>query len=242
MRLLDSWRPSFRFCHLLSAAAVPRSGVRPPPVARSGCTDGPLYSAAEPDGPRLFGANPTAPWMSSRHHDQANVSTQQPEAEEDARVQDQDANPRRPPHPGPAPSEAPGEHLGLSGHPLVEDRIDIRVPNSQMAPTAKLRTNSDFRRVVQGGKRGSGKRVTMYWIPSEGPGRPGFVAKRELGGAVVRNRARRMLREAWRQVGPSVGRPVDVVFVARPAMAGAKTFEVVQEIRALLVRQGLIET
>jgi ribonuclease P protein component len=111
-----------------------------------------------------------------------------------------------------------------------------------MAPTAKLRTNSDFRRVVQGGERVSGKRLTMYWIPSEEPSRAGFVSKRELGGAVVRNRARRVLREAWRQVGPSVGRPVDVVFVARPAMAGAKTSEVAQEIRALLVRQGLIAT
>jgi ribonuclease P protein component len=109
-----------------------------------------------------------------------------------------------------------------------------------MAPTAKLRNNTDFRRVVQGGDRISGTRVTMYWIASPGQGRAGFVARREVGGAVVRNRARRVLREAWRQVGPSVGRPVDVVFVARPAITESKTPEVAEEIRSLLVREGLI--
>jgi ribonuclease P protein component len=179
--------------------------------------------------------------MSSRQRDQANVPAQQPKAEEDARVQDQDANPWRPPHPGPAPRQGPGEHLGLSGHSLVEDRTGIRVPNPQMAPNGKLRNTSDFRRVVQGGERFSGKRVTMYWIPSA-ESRVGFVARREVGGAVVRNRVRRVLREAWRQVGPSVGRPIDVVFVARPAMAGAKTPEVVEEIRSLLIRKGLTAT
>jgi ribonuclease P protein component len=111
-----------------------------------------------------------------------------------------------------------------------------------MAPNGKLRNTSDFRRVVQGGGRISGKRVTMYWIPSAEQSRAGFVARREVGGAVVRNRVRRVLREAWRQVGPSVGRPVDVVFVARPAMAGAKTPEVVEEIQAMLTRLGLAAT
>jgi ribonuclease P protein component len=110
-----------------------------------------------------------------------------------------------------------------------------------MAPSAKLRNNADFRRVVQGGQRISGKRVTMFWTPSAEPSRAGFVARREVGGAVVRNRVRRVLREAWRQVGPSVGQPLDVVFVARPAMAEAKTGNVADEIRALLVRKGMIE-
>src|SRR5206468_12936620 len=71
---------------------------------------GPLYSAEYANGPTVLQApSVLAPSMSSRHRDEANVSTQQPAPEEDARVQAQDANPRRPPHPGPSPRQGPGE-------------------------------------------------------------------------------------------------------------------------------------
>jgi hypothetical protein len=68
----------------------------------------------QPGGSSSFGADGTVLSKSLRNRDEANVPTQQPEAEEDARVQDQDANPGRPPHPGPAPRQGPGEHLGLN--------------------------------------------------------------------------------------------------------------------------------
>jgi ribonuclease P protein component len=70
----------------------------------------------------------------------------------------------------------------------------------------------------------------------------GFVARREVGGAVARNRARRLLREAWRQVEPAVATPVEVVFVARPSIADSRMPEVAQEMRALLAREGAIES
>jgi ribonuclease P protein component len=63
-----------------------------------------------------------------------------------------------------------------------------------------------------------------------------FVAGRRLGGAVARNRARRLLREAWRAVeqGPSPGS--DVVLVARPGIERARTQDVVTDIGDLLRR------
>lgn len=46
--------------------------------------------------------------------------------------------------------------------------------------------------------------------------RIGFTATKKIGGAVVRNRAKRRLREAARALLPSFGRPgCDYVFVAR---------------------------
>ncbi len=46
----------------------------------------------------------------------------------------------------------------------------------------------------------------------------GFTATKRIGTAVVRNRARRRLREAARMVMPEVGRPgFDYVLVARPS-------------------------
>jgi len=82
--------------------------------------------------------------------------------------------------------------------------------------------------------------VTVYWIQGDGEARAGFVVRREIGGAVARNRARRLLREAWRQVASHVSAQVDLVFVARPGIAPSKAPEVAAEMRALLVRAGAI--
>jgi len=71
-----------------------------------------------------------------------------------------------------------------------------------------------------------------------GPGRVAVVAARRVGGAVERNRARRILREAWKQVSPQVSGDSDAVLVARKAIGGAKTQDLVAEMRQLLGREG----
>src|SRR5262245_42278448 len=46
--------------------------------------------------------------------------------------------------------------------------------------------------------------------------RAGFTATKRIGGAVVRNRAKRRMREAARQLLPAFGKPgFDYVFIAR---------------------------
>jgi ribonuclease P protein component len=82
--------------------------------------------------------------------------------------------------------------------------------------------------------------VILYVAPEAGSGRVAFVVSRRVGGAVARNRARRVLRAAWRAVEPSIERYVDVVFVAREAIRGAKTQDVEAEMRELLRRTGVL--
>lgn len=80
----------------------------------------------------------------------------------------------------------------------------------------------------------------MYAVPAEGSSRAAFVASRKVGGAVARNRARRVLREAWRVLAPRFREAHQVVLVARPEIAGAGAPDLTEEIGELLTRAGMI--
>ena len=80
----------------------------------------------------------------------------------------------------------------------------------------------------------------MVVFLAPGVGGIAVVAARRVGGALVRNRARRILREAWRQVQPQAKVGFDVVLVAREAIRGAKTQDLVAEMTELLRRAGMV--
>ena len=77
----------------------------------------------------------------------------------------------------------------------------------------------------------------MILLVAPGSGEAAVVAARRIGGAVQRNRARRILRAAWRQVAPQRD-DRDVVLVAREAIRGATTQDLVTEMTELLDRGG----
>ncbi len=69
---------------------------------------------------------------------------------------------------------------------------------------------------------------------------PAFVASRRIGGAVVRNRARRRLREAWRSVAAGVPDGLQLVFTARPPIASATFREVRDDMAGVLEAAGVL--
>jgi ribonuclease P protein component len=73
-----------------------------------------------------------------------------------------------------------------------------------------------------------------------GSGAVAFVAGRRVGGAVVRNRARRILRAAWRELAPRVQEGYDVALVARGTIRQARSHELVPEVEGLLSRAQVI--
>jgi ribonuclease P protein component len=88
------------------------------------------------------------------------------------------------------------------------------------------------RRVYEQGRPFRGTRVVVWLAPGTG----GFtaVAGRRVGAAVERNRARRVLRAAWRQVAPQLDSDHDAVVVARTSLGGAKTQDLVTEMTDVL--------
>lgn len=90
----------------------------------------------------------------------------------------------------------------------------------------------EVRRVFATAEPSRGKRVVLFVTP--GSGRWTAVAAKQVGGAVERNRAKRVLREAWRQVSPQLTSDFDAVLVAREAIRGATTQDLVNEMSDLL--------
>ena len=76
----------------------------------------------------------------------------------------------------------------------------------------------------------------MVAFVAPGGGQVAFVVGRRVGGAVVRNRTRRIMRAAWYELVPRTPEGYDVAWVARRAVRGAKTQDLVAEMDDLLTR------
>jgi ribonuclease P protein component len=70
----------------------------------------------------------------------------------------------------------------------------------------------------QRGHREEAESLVALWRSCSGNGKVGFAIGRKLGGALERNRARRRLREAYRQERGAKQDGFDVVFVGRSAL------------------------
>ena len=109
--------------------------------------------------------------------------------------------------------------------------------SARFRPSQRLRKKAQFDRVFRRGARLDGRLFTLLVAANGGSeDRLGLAVSRRVGGAVVRNRARRLLRESFRRLEAS-GRPsVDVVVLAKPELAGRTLAEVERELRVRLER------
>lgn len=87
----------------------------------------------------------------------------------------------------------------------------------------RLSRSRDFDDVYRRGTSASTRYLVLHWFPREedreGDPRLGLAVPRSVGSAVVRNRMKRLLREAWNQLLPTVPVGHDYVLVARPGLA-----------------------
>lgn len=92
--------------------------------------------------------------------------------------------------------------------------------------------------MLEEGRPLHGVRMVAFLAP--GRDQAAFVAGRRVGSAVVRNRARRTMRAAWREVSPRMQAGHDVAWVARSTIRGARTQDLVAEMNELLTAAGVV--
>jgi ribonuclease P protein component len=88
----------------------------------------------------------------------------------------------------------------------------------------RLSRSRDFDAVYRHGRSVATRFVVLYWFPrddADGEPRLGLAVPKGIGSAVVRNRVKRQLREAWRERLAAVPRGNDYVLIVRPGLAEA---------------------
>jgi ribonuclease P protein component len=115
----------------------------------------------------------------------------------------------------------------------VEERPRPTAPRGR-PKRGRLSRSAEFERVYRQGRSVGNRFLVLYAFPRAGGGsegvegpRLGLSVSRKVGGAVDRNRVKRLLREAFAREAERVPADHDVVLVARP------------EARDLAEREGL---
>ncbi len=109
-----------------------------------------------------------------------------------------------------------------------------------MARVRRLRPRGEFERVRQNGRSWPHRFFVLIVLahtdPPDSPSRVGVAAGKKLGGAVLRNRFKRKLREAVRQVYPNIQSGVDMILIARAPMAEATAAQILAALIETLQR------
>lgn len=109
-----------------------------------------------------------------------------------------------------------------------------------MERRVRLRRTSDVRRVYDKGRSWAHPLLVLVaWPNGLNFSRVGVTASRKVGGAVARNRAKRLLREAARCLYPQFEDGWDVMLVARARILEAKEPQVEEALGSLLRRARL---
>lgn len=113
-----------------------------------------------------------------------------------------------------------------------------------MRRAVRLRSGDDFRRVRRDGRSRANAFVVVLATPRpDGPAHPsriGVVAGKRVGDAVVRNRAKRRVREHLRLGYLQIKGGWDIVVIVRATLAGADSATLDGALWSLLRRLDLV--
>ena len=117
-------------------------------------------------------------------------------------------------------------------------------PSRALPRSARLQRGREFAEVRRDGQRCVCGCLIANWkpLPPGATSRLGVVTSRKIGSAVVRNRARRLLREAFRLNRHQLLRPLMLVLVARGSIPGKPLAEVERDLLQALRRGRMLQS
>lgn len=107
----------------------------------------------------------------------------------------------------------------------------------------RLHLKNDFKNIIQGGHKIQGYGLVLWWKPAplgKEDRRMGLVVSKRLGSAVVRNRVKRLLREAFRLNRERLQSGVDYIFSPRSSESLATADMAENAVLSLCRKAGLV--
>lgn len=105
-----------------------------------------------------------------------------------------------------------------------------------------LRNRKDFGRIYGKGKSVGERYVVLFFIRNRlGYNRRAFLASKKVGNSVQRNRARRLIRQSWKNIEEKLPEGYDFIIIARHSINGTKCPQVEESLRRALRRSGLLK-
>ena len=109
---------------------------------------------------------------------------------------------------------------------LPEDKIKIE----------GIKSKKEFREILDSGQKINTRFFLTYIKKTEERNcfKIGFIITKKIGNAVVRNKIKRRVKEALRDIGFSYDTGISIVFIARKAIVGADYLNIIEALGKLL--------
>lgn len=105
-----------------------------------------------------------------------------------------------------------------------------------------LRRQKDFSAIYKNGKSFGGRYLVLFCRKNGLKyNRLGYLASKKVGNSVVRNRARRLMRESYRQTESKLQQGYDLIFIARNGIQKVKCNDVCRCMRSLFKKAGIFK-
>ena len=101
-----------------------------------------------------------------------------------------------------------------------------------------IKNKQGFDRVFDKGKWYHGELLTAVLAKASGPAKLGIIVSHKYGGAVARNRIKRIIRGAFRTIAKELS-GMDLVVMPREKAKKAKTQEMLTELNSIIHKAGL---
>ncbi|MEG1981909.1 MAG: ribonuclease P protein component [Clostridia bacterium] len=105
-----------------------------------------------------------------------------------------------------------------------------------------INKNKDFSFIYRTGTSIVTPILVIYYRKNKlSANRVGITATKKIGNAVIRNRCRRIIRQAYLNLSPSIKKGYDFVFVARGKTAYKKSTNIEKEMLSAFKNKGIIK-
>ena len=110
-----------------------------------------------------------------------------------------------------------------------------------MSQISSIKKTNEFSRVYRRGKRLKNPWFDLVFKANgTEENRLGISVSKKVGNSVRRNRARRLMKESFREIAGDCGTGYDFVFIARNTINGVKCMDVTRSMRQALKRIGVL--